>query len=71
MNEVRHVVRDKVAVSLKPLEDDEKRICDLVLCGEPVTKAPDGKEELQAIQGIPCIHPLRYTRHINGRALRS
>ncbi len=39
MNEVRHVVRDKVAVSLKPLEDDEKRICDLVLCGEPVTKA--------------------------------
>ena len=55
MNEVRHVVRDKVAVSLKPLEDDEKRICDLVLCGEPVTKAYievkkpqfEGRKELQ------------------------
>ena len=39
MNEVRHIVRDNVVRKVAPLDDDEKRICDLILCGESVTKS--------------------------------
>ena len=39
MNEILHIVDDKPSKRIPELTDDEKRICDMVLCGESGVRA--------------------------------
>lgn len=39
MREIRHIVNEKMIRPVKPITEEEKKICDMILCGESVYTA--------------------------------